>query len=279
MRTVWLNGEWLPEAEARISIFDRGLLFSQSVYEVAPVIAGRLPTWPRNAKRLANSLRMAAIRDDTDWPLLLPELIRRNGLDEGLVYVQVTAGSSGDRAFLTSAPMPATRIAFTQAMPLIDDPRAARGLRVVLRPDMRWHLRTAKTTQLLYAVLMKQEARAAGVDDVLLVENGQITEGSSMNAHIIDARGVLVTHPVDYGVLPGTTRIPLLEIAAELGLAVEERPFTPDELLQAREALVSAAGMLILPVVEVNGRAIGSGTPGPLTDAIRAAHIARLRGE
>lgn len=279
MRTVWLNGEWLPEAEARISIFDRGLLFSQSVYEVAPVIAGRLPTWPRNAARLANSLQMAAIGDDTDWPPLLAEIILRNRLEEGLVYVQVTAGSSGDRAFLTAAPIPATRIAFTQAMPLIDDPRAARGLRVVLRPDMRWHLRTAKTTQLLYAVLMKQEARAAAVDDVLLVENGHITEGSSMNAHIIDARGVLVSHPVDHGVLPGTTRIPLLEIAAELGLQVEERPFTPDELLQAREALVSAAGMLILPVVEVDGRAIGSGTPGPITATIRAAHIARLRAE
>jgi D-alanine transaminase len=172
-----------------------------------------------------------------------------------------------------------TRIAFTQAMPLIDDPRAVRGLRVILRPDMRWHLRTAKTTQLLYAVLMKQEARAAGVDDVLLVENGHITEGSSMNAHIIDARGVLVSHPVDHGVLPGTTRIPLLEIAAELGLAVEERPFTPEELLQTREALVSAAGMLILPVVEVDGHAIGSGSPGAITTAIRAAHIARLRAE
>lgn len=277
MRTVWLNGEWLPEGEAKVSVFDRGLLFAQSIYEAAPIIDGRLPTWPRNAARLENSLRIAGIADQTDWPPVLAELIRRNGVSEGLVYLQVTAGSSGDRSFLTPAPLPATRIAFTIAMPLIDDPRAETGLRVVLRPDLRWGLRTAKTTQLLYAILMKQEAREAGVDDVLLVEDGHVTEATSMNAHIIDARGVLVSHPVDHGVLPGTTRIPLLEIAASMGLAIEERPFTPDELYAAREAMVSAAGTLVLPVVEVDGRAIGAGKPGPLTSAFRAEHIARLR--
>lgn len=277
MRTVWLNGEWLPENEARISVFDRGLLFSQSVYEVTPVIDGRLPTWPRNQARLDNSLRMAAIADATDWLPVLTELVRRNRVSEGLVYVQITGGSSGDRSFLTPAPLPATRIAYTQAMPLIDDPRAERGLRVVLRPDLRWQMRTAKTTQLLYSVLMKQEARAAGVDDALLMENGLVTEATSMNVHIVDARGVFVSHPVDRGVLPGTTRIPILEIAADMSLAIEERPFTPQELFDAREALVSAAGTLVLPVVEVDGRKIGDGRPGPITQAIRAAHIARLK--
>jgi D-alanine transaminase len=277
MRTVWLNGEWLPENEARISVFDRGLLFSQSVYEVTPVIDGRLPTWPRNQARLDNSLRMAAIADATDWLPVLTELVRRNRVSEGLVYVRITGGSSGDRSFLTPAPLPATRIAYTQAMPLIDDPRAERGLRVVLRPDLRWQMRTAKTTQLLYSVLMKQEARAAGVDDALLMENGLVTEATSMNVHIVDARGVFVSHPVDRGVLPGTTRIPILEIAADMSLAIEERPFTPQELFDAREALVSAAGTLVLPVVEVDGRKIGDGRPGPITQAIRAAHIARLK--
>jgi len=277
MRTIWLNGEWIPEQAARISVFDRGLLFSQSVYEVAPVIDGQLPTWPRNQARLDNSLRMASIEDATDWLPVLTELVRRNAVSEGLVYVQVTGGSSGDRSFLTPAPLPATRIAYTQAMPLIEDPRALRGLRVVLRPDRRWQLRTAKTTQLLYAVLMKQEARAAGVDDALLVENGVVTEATSMNVHIIDARGTFVSHPVDRGVLPGTTRIPILEIVAEMGLAIEDRPFTPQELFDAREVLVSAAGTLVLPVVEVDGRQIGDGLPGPSTQAIRAAHIARLK--
>jgi D-alanine transaminase len=115
MRTVWINGDWIPENEARISVFDRGLLFAQSVYEVAPVIEGRLPTWPRNRARLDNSLRMASIEDATEWLPVLTELVRRNGVSEGLVYVQVTGGSSGDRTFLTPWPLPATRIEIGRA--------------------------------------------------------------------------------------------------------------------------------------------------------------------
>ena len=278
MRTVWLNGEWLPETGARISVFDRGLLFSQSVYEVAPVVDGRIANWGHNAARLVNSLRSAGIRDDTDWSAVLPELIARNGLAEGRVYIQITAGAAETRDFLLPDPPPEpTRVAFTQAAALIDNPQAERGLRVVLRPDLRWQLRSAKTTQLLYAVLMKEEARAAGVDDAWLVENGVITEATSQNAHIVDDRGVLVSHPVNHGVLPGTTRISVLEIAREIGLEIEERAFTPDELFGAKEAFVSAAGSLVLPVVEVDGRAIGTGVPGPAARAIRAGYIARLR--
>ena len=277
MRIVWLNGEWLPENEAKVSIFDRGLTFAQSVYEVAPVIGGRIANWPHHAARLGNSLKTALIADHTEWPGVLAELIRRNGMDEGRVYLQVTAGSSGDRDFaLPDPPVPPTRIAYTQNASLLADPRAEKGLRIVLRPDLRWQLRSAKTTQLLYAVLMKEAARAAGVDDAWLVEHGVITEATSQNAHIIDARGILVSHPVDSGVLPGVTRISVIEIAREQGLTIEERPFTPDELFAAREAFVSAAGTLVLPVVEVDGRAIGDGKPGSAARAIRAAYIDRL---
>ncbi len=242
------------------------------------MIGGRIANWPHHAARLANSLRTALIADDTDWPAVLAELIRRNGMDEGRVYLQVTAGNQGDRDFAMSRPPPPpTRIAYTQSAGLIDDPRAEQGLRIVLRPDLRWQLRAAKTTQLLYAVLMKEQARAAGVDDAWLVEDGHITEATNQNAHIIDRRGVLVSHPVDRSVLPGVTRISVLEIARELGLAVEERPFTPDELFASREAFVSAAGTLVLPVVEADGRKIGEGQPGPFARAIRKAYIARLR--
>ena len=278
MRTIWLNGEWLPEGEARISVFDRGLTFAQSVYEVAPVLGGRIANWPHHAARLANSQRTALIADNTAWPAVLAELIRRNAMDEGRVYLQVTAGNGGDRDFaMSDPPVPATRIAYTQTASLIADPRADRGLRIVLRPDLRWQLRAAKTTQLLYAVLMKADARAAGVDDAWLVEDGVITEATNQNAHIIGARGRLISHPVDHGVLPGVTRISVIEIARELGLGVEERPFTPDELFASREALVSAAGTLVLPVVEVDGRRIADGLPGPITRAIRTAYLARLR--
>jgi D-alanine transaminase len=278
MRTVWVNGEFLPENEAKVSIFDRALLFGQGVYEVTPVIAGRYCNWPHHSARLTRSMATARIADDTDWPAVIAELIARNGLEEGRVYLQVTGGAPADRDFLAPPDaVPATRLAFTQAAAVIDPPAASRGLRVMLYPDGRWALRSAKTTQLLYAVLAKEAARDAGYDDAWLVENGVITEATSANAHIIDARGVLVSHPVDTGVLPGVTRICTLEIARGMGLAVEERPFTANELFAAREAFISSAGALVMPVVEVDGKPIGNGGPGTLTAELRARYITLLR--
>ncbi|PKB25114.1 D-alanine transaminase [Novosphingobium kunmingense] len=278
MRTVWLNGDFVPETEAAVSIFDRGLNFGQSVYEVTPVIEGHYCNWPHHQARLDRSLATARIDDATDWPPILAELIARNGLKEGRIYLQVTAGATADRAFPLPEPgTTATRFAFTQADALIANPVAERGQRIVLRPDLRWQVRSAKTTQLLYAVLMKAEAKDVGVDDVWLVENGVVTEATSSNAHIIDARGVLVSHPVDFGVLPGVTRINVVAIARAMGLMVEERPFTPDELLSAREAFSSGAGTLVLPVVEVDGKPIGNGGPGAVTAEIRERYIALLR--
>lgn len=278
MRTVWINGEFLPENEAKVSIFDRGLLFGQGVYEVTPVIDGRFCNWTHHGARLARSMATARIVDETDWPAVIAELIVRNDLDEGRVYLQVTGGAPADRDFLAPLdPVPATRLAFTQAAAVLDPPAATRGLRVMLHPDGRWALRSAKTTQLLYAVLAKEAARDAGFDDAWLVEDGVITEATSANAHIIDARGVLVSHPVDSGVLPGVTRICTLEIAREMGLAVEERPFTPDELFAAREAFISSAGALVTPVVEVDGKPVGNGGPGTLTAELRARYITLLR--
>jgi D-alanine transaminase len=278
MRTVWLNGEFIPETEAKVSIFDRGLNFGQGVYEVSPVLDGKFRNWPHHAARLERSKATALIVDDTDWPAVLGELIAHNGLVEGRVYLQLTGGAPQDRSFPAPAPaIPATRFAFTQADQLIAHPLAERGQRIVLRPDLRWQVRSAKTTQLLYAVLMKEEALAAGADDAWLVEDGVITEATSANAYIIDARGVLVSHPVDSGVLPGVTRINVLEIARASGLTVDERPFTPEDLFAAREAFISGAGTLVLPVVEVDGRPIGNGGPGVITAAIRAAYIDLLR--
>ena len=275
---VWLNGEWLPENAAHVSIFDRGLLFGQGVYEVSPVLDGHFCNWAHHSARLERSKAAARISDDTDWPAVLAELIERNGLIEGRVYLQITGGAPPDRDFLSPIPPPApTRFAFTQAAALVGNPKAETGLKIILRPDLRWQMRSAKTVQLLYAVLVKEQAREAGVDDVWMVEDGVITEASSSNAHIIDARGVLVSHPVDHGVLPGVTRICVMEIARVLGIAVEERPFAPAELFAAREAFSSAAGSLVMPVVEVDGRLIGSGQPGAATREIRECCIKQLR--
>ena len=279
MRTVWLNGEFLPEDEAKVSIFDRALLFGQGVYEVSPVLDGHYCNWPHHAARLARSMATARIADDTDWPAVLSELIARNDLVEGRVYLQVTGGVPADRDFLSpQPPAPATRFAFTQEAKLVDNPVAQSGLKVMLYPEGRWTVRSAKTTQLLYAVMAKEAARDDGYDDAWLVEGGMITEQTSANAHIIDARGVLVSHPVDQGVLPGVTRINALQIARAMGLTVEERPFTPDELFAAREAFVSAAGSLVLPVVSVDGKPIGNGGPGTLTGEIRSRYITLLKG-
>lgn len=278
MRTVWLNGEFLPETEARVPIFDRGLLFAQGVYEVTPVIDGHFCNWPHHAARLARSMELARISDDTDWPPILNELIRRNDLAEGRIYLQVTGGAPADRDFLSPAiPVSATRFAFTQAASVIDQPKVRKGLRVILYPEGRWALRSAKTTQLLYAVLAKELARDAGADDAWLVDNGMVTEGTSANAHIIDERGVLVSHPVDHGVLPGISRLCALPLAREMGLAVEERAFSVDELFAAQEAFISSATTVVMPVVEVDGRKIGGGQPGALTLELRRRYIERLR--
>lgn len=278
MRTVWLNGEFLPETEARVPIFDRGLLFAQGVYEVTPVIDGHFCNWPHHAARLGRSMELARITDDTDWPPVLNELIKRNALTEGRIYLQVTGGAPADRDFLSPLePVPATRFAFTQAAPVVDQPKALEGLRIVLHPEGRWALRSAKTTQLLYAVLAKEAAREAGADDAWLVDGGMVTEGTSANAHIIDSRGVLISHPVDHGVLPGVTRLSVLPLARDMGLAIEERAFSVEELFAAREAFVSSASALVMPVVEVDGRKIGDGRPGALTAELRRRYVERLR--
>ncbi|MBS0482493.1 MAG: aminotransferase class IV [Proteobacteria bacterium] len=280
MRTVWLNGEFLPETEAKVSIFDRALLFGQGVYEVSPVLDGHFCNWAHHAARLERSKAAARIADDTDWPAVLSELITRNDLVEGRVYLQITGGAPADRDFLSPVPPPPpTRLAFTQAASLIANPAAQTGLKVMLAPDGRWALRSAKTTQLLYSVIAKETAREAGYDDAWFVEDGVITEQTSANAHIIDSRGVLVSHPVDHAVLPGVTRINVIAIARAMGLTVEERPFTTDELFAAREAFVSAAGSLVLPVTSVDAKPIGNGGPGVITAEIRARYITLLRGD
>lgn len=277
MRTVWLNGEFLPETEAKVPIFDRGLLFAQGVYEVTPVIDGHFRNWPHHAARLGRSMELARIADNTDWPPILNELIKRNALTEGRIYLQVTGGAPADRDFLSQlSPVPATRFAFTQAAAVVDQPKALEGLRVILHPEGRWALRSAKTTQLLYAVLAKEAARDAGVDDAWLVDDGMVTEGTSANAHIIDSRGVLVSHPVDHGVLPGISRLSVLPLAQDMGLAIEERAFSVEELFAAREAFVTSATTVVMPVVEVDGRKIGDGRPGALTAELRKLYVERL---
>jgi D-alanine transaminase len=274
MRTIYLNGHYLPESEAKVSAFDRGFLFSDSVYEVVSVLDGMLVDFDGHVRRLARSLGELGIKGAPQagaWLKICRELVTRNAVEEGMVYWQVTRGTPADRDF--AFPLegtPPTVFAFTQARSLADNPLAARGIAVVTLPDLRWGRADIKTTQLLYASLMKNEAIARGADDAWMERGGVVTEGTAQNAHIITKDGVLRTHPLNREILHGITRAAVLPLVVQ---RIEERPFTIVEAEQAAEAFVSSASGFVMPVVRINGTAIGDGKPGSATVQLRKAYI------
>ncbi|RZU98038.1 D-amino-acid transaminase [Spiribacter vilamensis] len=278
-RIVHVNGEFLPEASASLSIFDRGVLFADAVYEVTAVLDGGLVDFDAHQARLRRSLAELAIDFDPVAAGLIDlhrELIRRNDLQEGLVYLQISRGVA-DRSFLQPANIRPSVVLFTQAQTLLDAPAAQSGLSVITRPDKRWHRRDIKTTQLLYPSMMKTLANEQGADDVWMVEAGHVTEGSSSNAHIITADGSLVTRPTSEDILHGITRAAVLDYARETGAEVIERPFTVAEAQEAREAFITSATAFVTPVVAVDGVPVGDGRPGPATRRIRAHYIDHSR--
>ena len=278
-RIAYVNGAYLPAAQAQVSIFDRGVLFADAVYEVTAVIDGGMVDFAAHERRLQRSLDALSIPLDAaalDLHGIHRTLIERNALNEGLVYLQISRGVA-DRSFIQPTGLDASVLLFTQALPLIDNPDAARGLRVITAPDLRWHRRDIKTTQLLYPSMMKSHAVANGVDDVWMVEGGYITEGTSSNAHIITRDGRLVTRALSNDILHGITRAAVLDYAREAGLTVEERAFTPEEAIAAEEAFSTSATAFVTPVVEIDGAPVGTGHPGPATERLRALYIAESR--
>ena len=277
MRTVYLNGLYLPENEAQISIFDRGFLFSDSVYEVMSVLDGKLADFDRHVERLSRSmvgLKMLQIPSRADILSFSRELVARNAVTEGVVYIQVTRGNPGDRNFTAPpADIVPTICAFTQEMALVNRPEVTDGISVVTLPDKRWGMAHIKTTQLLYASLMKMEAKALGADDAWLVRDGVVTEGTSQNAHIVTAGGTLVTHPLDDQALHGITQMALKELAAREGIAIDVRTFTVDEAKNAVEAMNTAASAFVMPVTRIDGVQIGTGKAGPVTRKLRDIYI------
>lgn len=274
-RTVYVNGRFVPEAEATVSVFDRGFLFADSVYEVTSVIGGRLVDNRAHLARLRRSLAeidMAPPAGDDAIEAIQRELVARNGLDEGVVYLQVSRGAE-DRDFTWSEGLAPTLVLFTQARPVVDSPLARRGLKVISLPDLRWRRRDIKATGLLPACLAKMAAKRAGADDAWLVEGGSVTEGASNNAYIVDRAGRLVTRPLSPDILPGITRRALLELCTRHEVPLDERPFTLDEAFGAREAFVTSASSLVTGVVEIDGRPIGDGRPGPLTRRLREIYL------
>ncbi len=276
-RTVYVNGEYLPEAEAKVSIFDRGFLFADGVYEVTSVLNGKLIDFAGHAKRLERSLSELDMAAPCTMDELLDvhrELVALNQIDEGMIYLQITRGAATDRDFVfPPADTPPTIVLFTQSKPgLADNPVAKRGIKVITIEDQRWGRRDIKTVQLLYPSLGKMMAKAAGVDDAWMVEDGAITEGTSNNAYIVKGN-TIITRNLGNEILHGITRAAVLRFATEAQLKVEERPFTLEEALAADEAFITSASAFVMPVVEIDGTAIGAGKPGPIATRLREIYL------
>jgi len=280
-RIVHVNGDWLPEDQAKVSVFDRGFLMADGVYEVTSVLGGKLIDFPGHIARLARSLaalEMASPCDDAALLDLHRDIVARNALVDGMVYLQVTRGAPGDRDFAyPPAGTPPTIVMFTQSRPgLADSPLARSGIRVISIPDLRWGRRDIKTVQLLYPSMGKMLARAAGVDDAWMVEDGYVTEGTSNNAWIVKD-GRIITRHLGSEILAGITRTAVIRLAEAAQMVIEERPFTLTEALTADEAFITSASMFVMPVVEVDGQPLGNGRPGPVATRLRDIYLDESR--
>jgi D-alanine transaminase len=278
-RTVYVNGSLVPEAEAKVSIFDRAFLFGDAVYEVTAVLDGRPIDLEAHLARLDRSLKEMGIAPPlahAELRVLHLDLIAKNRIVEGIVYLEITRGVA-DRDFAYPEGAPPTVVAFTQARPLTDNPHAETGVSVITIPDLRWKRRDIKSTALLPQAMGKQQAKRAGAYEAWMVENGLVTEGTSSTAFIVDTEGVIRTQPLGTHVLPGVTRRAILRLAEMAGVVVAERPFSVSEAKTAREAFVTAASAFVLPVVQIDGQRLGDGRPGPIARRFRALYIEEAR--
>jgi len=280
-RTVYLNGEYLPEDEARISIFDRGFVFADAVYEVTSVIDGKLLDFDGHVARLKRSLAELDIREPLTREALLDihrELVARNDITQGLIYLQISRGNPGDRDFLfPSEDVAPTVVLFTQSVPnLVDAPKARTGIKVISIPDLRWDRRDIKTVQLLYPSMAKMMAKKAGADDGWFVQDGFVTEGTANNAYIVKD-GTIITRALSNDILHGITRATLLDYAREAQMKIVERNFTIEEAQSADEAFITGASTFVTPVVEIDGTAVGSGEPGRIAIRLRELYIQEAR--
>ncbi len=274
-RTVFVNGSFMPFEEAKVPIMDRGFLFADGIYEVSAVIGGRLVDNEAHLARLERSLGMIRIRNPytaEEWTGLEQELVARNEVREGLVYMQVTRGVA-ERDFAFPKETAPTVVMFTQEKRLTDAPAAETGVAVITVPDLRWTRRDIKSVALLAQVLAKQAAAEAGVAEAWMVEDGLVTEGGSSTAFIITPGGCIVTRQLSQALLPGITRQTVMRLAAEAQLRVEERAFTVEEAQGAAEAFMTSATQLVMPIVAIDGAPVGDGRPGPLVRRLRELYL------
>ncbi|MCA3562930.1 MAG: D-amino-acid transaminase [Methylocystis sp.] len=280
---AYVNGQFVPQDQATISIMDRGFLFADGIYEVSAVLDGKLVDNDLHMARLERSV------GEIELPLPLPvaeiaelmrELVVRNRLQEGLVYLQVTRGADATRSFPFPANVKPTLVMFIDQFDFLASPKAKTGIKVKSVEDIRWARRDIKSVALLAQVLAKQAAAAEGCHEAWMHEGGIVTEGGSSTAYIVKGEGAsarIVTRENSRKILPGCTRHALLDLVRETGIELEERAFTVEEAYAAKEAFVTSATNFVMPVTEIDGRKIGGGQVGPVARRLRELYIAHAR--
>ena len=281
-RIAYVNGRFARHADAMVHIEDRGYQLADAVYEVWALFDGKLSDAEGHFGRLARSLGELSIpmpMSRAALTLLLKEAVRRNGVREGLIYLQVSRGVAPRQHAYPSQPLrPAVIMTVSRVDRAADEARAAKGVSVITQPENRWGRADIKTVGLLPNAMAKQKAKEAGAAEAWFVDDlGFVTEGASSNAWILDADGRLRTRDTNANILRGVTRSTLLEVIRREGLPVDERPFTPAEAVSAREAFITGAGSLVLPVVAVDGRPVGDGTVGPVAMRLRSLYIEQAK--
>ena len=278
MALIYLNGHLVEEADAKISVFDRGFLFSDSIYEVSAVINGQPVHLEHHFDRFLSSCREMEFDkplSQSDFSNIHQSIIKANDLDEGVIYMQMTRGVA-ERNFTYENEMRPTVIAFSKALEIVDHPKAKIGLKIKTRQDLRWVRCDIKTTQLTAQSMTKTSVNRDGYDDAWMIKDGFITEGTSNNSFIVDKQGVIITRPLSTDILGGVTRKVIIETARALGYQIEERAFTLDEALMAQEAFSTSTSTVVLPVIEIDGHMIGDGKPGPVAKSLRSSYIQQI---
>jgi D-alanine transaminase len=281
-RIAYVNGRFVPHAQATVHIEDRGYQLADAVYEVWALFDGKLADAEGHFARLERSLSELSIAMPMSrraLTLVLREAVRRNRVRDGLVYLQVSRGvAPRDHAFPSTPVRPSVVITAKAMDRTKDEARAAKGVSVITTPENRWGRCDIKTVGLLPNALAKQKAREAGAVEAWFVDElGFVTEGASSNAWIVDGDGRLRTRDTNANILRGITRRTLMDVISEAGLQVDERPFTPEEALAAKEAFITGAGTLVLPVISVDGKPVGDGKVGPVASRLRRLYIERAR--
>jgi len=275
-QVAYVNGSFVPLSEAKVSILDRGFLFADGIYEVSAVLDGKLVDNASHLARLERSLGEISLKlpETTERVQeIQKELIARNRLIDGMVYLEVTRGADAGRDFAFPKNVKPTLIMFTAIKDIVGAAAARTGISVITLPDIRWARRDIKSVALLAQVLAKQAAAEVGAGEAWMIEDGFVTEGGSSSAFILTRDDVLVTRQNGSEILPGCTRKAVVRLAEERQLRIEERPFSVEEALRAKEAFITSATVFVQPVTSIDGKQVADGKPGPMTGRLREIYV------